>query len=611
MADATFLPALPRNHTYLENAAAVVGTGTVDSCHYNNNTNAVTSSSSIRGDNANSSSNLIEIPIVELPFVVFPTETVPLRLYDDRIVAHLRGQIQRGEAARLGLIYHPNQAAASASNAAYYAAGSIRDKEERLIGATILQHERLRLGGTDRCFPLGTVATITFTHQQEPNTAAPSGQHQQGVGLASNAAGASRGLVVTAIGTYRFVHTINHRCGSHRSTVDDDYDYYDNGGIKMCRVEVIHDEAITSSLVGPYLQHLPKFTMMKRAVIMDPTSLTLRRLSMVTGRPFLLFHRILAKRWPGRRAMGEIEALLWQSVALKGLISGEGSNNNNNNNNNNNSVIDDEDDVDDNNNGMENDNDDSTHRKSKHCCYPSTTVHHDDPEAYSYWLSANLPISQRLKATSLSILSVGERLYFLHRLVRHIITTSSAVNICCRRCRRHIAWGRDVVTVPGADGVSGHYVNPHGVLHQTLTVRRLVSPLPDVGFYGRWESRDSWFPGYQWLIMSCGTCRNHLGWKFARPETVEAAGGVGSGEYATGELQAFYGLSSSQVTTYIEPGSDDHWNGNTDEEEDEYADENLDGDDEEEDRTEDDLDEEEEEEDYTDEDLDEDLDEDG
>jgi Lon protease-like protein len=604
MADATFLPALPRNHTYLENAAAVVGTGNADSCcSNNNNTNAVTSS--IRGDNANSSSR-IEIPIVELPFVIFPTETVPLRLYDDRIVAHLKGQIQRGEAARLGLIYHPNQAA-SASNAAYSAAGSIRDKEERLIGATILQHERFRLGGTDRCFPLGTVATITFTHQQEPNNAAPSGHRQQNVGLASNAGARSRGLVVTAIGTHRFVHTIDHRGSSHRSTVDDDdYDYYDNGGIKMCRVEVIHDEAITSSLVGPYLQHLPKFTIiMKRAMIMDPTTLTLRRLSIVTGRPFLLFHRILAKRWPGRRVMDEIETLLRQSVALKGLISSSSNNNN--------SVNDDEDNVDDNNNDMGNDNDDSTHRKSQHCRYPSTAVHHDDPEAYSYWLSANLPISQRLKATSLSILSVGERLYFLHRLVRHILTTSSAVNICCRRCRRQIAWGRDIVTVPGADGVSGHYVNPHGVLHQTLTVRRLVSqPLPDVGFWGRWESRDSWFPGYQWLIMSCGTCRNHLGWKFARPDILEAGGVGGSGECATGELKAFYGLSSSQVTTYIEPGSDDHWNGNNDEEEDEYADENLDGvDDEEEDHAEEDYTDEEEEEDYTDEDLNEDLDEDG
>lgn len=107
--------------------------------------------------------------------------------------------------------------------------------------------------------------------------------------------------------------------------------------------------------------------------------------------------------------------------------------------------------------------------------------------------------------------------------------------------------------------------------------------------------------------MSCGTCRNHLGWKFARPETVETAGGVGSAEYATGELNAFYGLSSSQVTTYIEPGSDDHWNGNNDEEEEDNADEDLYGDDdeEEEDHAGD------EEEDYTDEDRDEDLDEDG
>jgi Yippee zinc-binding/DNA-binding /Mis18, centromere assembly len=287
---------------------------------------------------------------------------------------------------------------------------------------------------------------------------------------------------------------------------------------------------------------------------------------MVMGMPLL--DRILTRRWP-RQVMDEIETLLRQSVTLRGLLC---------------------------NNEMDNDthNHDPAGNGGGYNCYPT------DPEAFSYWLSANLPVDQRLKATSLSILSVGERLWYLKRLIGHI--ESSAV-IRCRRCQSRIADPRDIITVPGADGVSGHYVNHHGVVHQTLTVRQLLVSVPfddennnsnGVTYWGHLQSQESWFPGYQWIIMSCGTCHNHLGWKFVRqlpvllptaeteplplspPSPPERVGGGDTATRTTPTamtLPIFFGLSASQVVTHIKsnngaPNSDDDDDNDLDEDDD-------------------------------------------
>jgi Yippee zinc-binding/DNA-binding /Mis18, centromere assembly len=559
MDSSSFLPSLPRNHTYLENAAAVaVG----NDMSYNNNQR--TPSSSSCGAPAAAGRRIeITIPIVELPIVIFPTETLPLRLYDGRVVAHLRRQIQRGEPARLGVVWDPTSSGGGGGSAE----GEETAAVEQLVGPAILQHERHRLGGIDRCFPLGTIATIAFTHQP-------------------NGAVVLSGLTVTAIGTHRFVYTMDHR---RRRAVNAAYDDYGNGDrIEMCHVVELRDESTSPLLLaGPYLQHLPKFMRMSSPSSSSSSSKqpqdddhhqpqshdqasyqTLRRLSMVTGVP--LWDRILAQRWP-HQVMGEIETLLRQSVALRGLLcSCSGSTGTTYPTR----CGDDGDEMD---NDTHHNHDPAGGSGGGGYNYPT------DPEAFSYWLSANLPVDQRLKATSLSILSVGERLSYLKRLVCHI--ESSAV-ICCRRCQSRIAWARDIITVPGADGVSGNYVNPHGVVHQTLTVRQLVVvPFNEsisnvVTYWGHLESQESWFPGYQWIIMSCGTCRNHLGWKFVRrllpvltaetetPPSLSSPGGVSGGDTATRTtptamaLPTFFGLSASQVATHIksnngEPSSDE------------------------------------------------------
>jgi cereblon len=77
--------------------------------------------------------------------------------------------------------------------------------------------------------------------------------------------------------------------------------------------------------------------------------------------------------------------------------------------------------------------------------------------------------------------------------------------LCCRHCRSPISQKLHIVTVPGADGTVGAYVNPHGVVHQTVTVRELVNddcilydPQPPT-------TEDTWFPNYAWRIAYCRT----------------------------------------------------------------------------------------------------------
>jgi cereblon len=65
----------------------------------------------------------------------------------------------------------------------------------------------------------------------------------------------------------------------------------------------------------------------------------------------------------------------------------------------------------------------------------------------------------------------------------------------------------------------------------------------EVSLSGRAETRDTWFPGYSWTIMSCGFCLSHLGWKFQCVDESTPA--------TEDRPLSFYGLSTSQVTTVV------------------------------------------------------------
>ena len=64
-----------------------------------------------------------------------------------------------------------------------------------------------------------------------------------------------------------------------------------------------------------------------------------------------------------------------------------------------------------------------------------------------------------------------------------------------------------------ASGLMAAYVNPHGQIHETLTVLQAKN----IRLLGQEVAEHSWFPGYKWTIVQCRLCGNHLGWRFRNP----------------------------------------------------------------------------------------------
>ncbi|KAG7218171.1 hypothetical protein INR49_007453 [Caranx melampygus] len=59
------------------------------------------------------------------------------------------------------------------------------------------------------------------------------------------------------------------------------------------------------------------------------------------------------------------------------------------------------------------------------------------------------------------------------------------------------------------------YVNPHGYVHETLTVYKAMGVSDLVGSWGQLLSFLSHEAvGYAWTIAQCRTCGSHMGWKF-------------------------------------------------------------------------------------------------
>ncbi len=81
--------------------------------------------------------------------------------------------------------------------------------------------------------------------------------------------------------------------------------------------------------------------------------------------------------------------------------------------------------------------------------------------------------------------------------------------LCCKDCGTLIAKKEDVFSM-AVEGPLGAFVNPHGHVHETLTVYKAQN----VHLRGRSSTEHSWFPGYAWTIIECRSCHAHMGWKF-------------------------------------------------------------------------------------------------
>lgn len=160
-----------------------------------------------------------------------------------------------------------------------------------------------------------------------------------------------------------------------------------------------------------------------------------------------------------------------------------------------------------------------------------------DPPAFADWLSSNLPLSQNER---LDLLEMECRVSQLKYLLKNVEKDRETI-IRCKCCASALSPMRNIFTVKGAEGTTGNYINEHGIVHQTVTLRE-VDPKVSVVCVGRPETRDSWFPGYSWQIAYCYVCSSHLGWRFRRVNK--------SDDKEDPERPAkFWGFSYSSITT--------------------------------------------------------------
>ncbi len=122
----------------------------------------------------------------------------------------------------------------------------------------------------------------------------------------------------------------------------------------------------------------------------------------------------------------------------------------------------------------------------------------------SYAMARNLPVSAAQRRRLLEMRNVSERLVLLIDLLRGV---SQELRCHCGWVVAHTDHFRSMAT---SGGLVGTYVNPHGAVHQILTVTAVRHCFLD----GDAETEHSYFPGYSWTCMGCRGCGSHLGWQF-------------------------------------------------------------------------------------------------
>lgn len=81
--------------------------------------------------------------------------------------------------------------------------------------------------------------------------------------------------------------------------------------------------------------------------------------------------------------------------------------------------------------------------------------------------------------------------------------------IVCRSCETEIT-DSSAVFAMRADGPIQVFPNPYGHMKKIITVRDAQSVRIESEAIGDF----TWFEGYTWRIVTCASCRAHLGWLF-------------------------------------------------------------------------------------------------
>ncbi|XP_031405988.1 protein cereblon isoform X2 [Punica granatum] len=145
------------------------------------------------------------------------------------------------------------------------------------------------------------------------------------------------------------------------------------------------------------------------------------------------------------------------------------------------------------------------------------------PDLLSFHIASKIPVSESTRQELLEIDGTS------YRLRREINLLECFDRIRCKNCQTLIARRSDML-VMSTDGPLGAYVNPHGYVHEIMTLYKANGLVRK----GRPATEYSWFPGYAWTIINCATCETQMGWLFT----------------ATNEKlkpRMFWGIRSSQV----------------------------------------------------------------
>ncbi|KAI3454101.1 hypothetical protein Pfo_010764 [Paulownia fortunei] len=145
------------------------------------------------------------------------------------------------------------------------------------------------------------------------------------------------------------------------------------------------------------------------------------------------------------------------------------------------------------------------------------------PDLLSFHIASKIPISESARQELLEIDGTT------YRLRREIELLESFDKIRCKTCQTLIAKRSDML-VMSSDGPLGAYANPHGFVHEVMTLVKTNG----IAVTGPPVKEFSWFPGYAWSIAECITCGTQLGWYFSATKKKMRP-------------QAFWGIRSSQV----------------------------------------------------------------
>ncbi|MEE6526685.1 hypothetical protein FKM82_027471 [Ascaphus truei] len=128
-----------------------------------------------------------------------------------------------------------------------------------------------------------------------------------------------------------------------------------------------------------------------------------------------------------------------------------------------------------------------------------------NPIDFSYRVAACLPIDDALR---IQLLQIGSA---IQRLRCELDIMSKCTSLCCKHCHDTEITTKNEIFSLSLCGPMAAYVNPHGYVHETLTVYKAFN----LSLMGRSSTEHSWFPGFAWTIAQCRVCGSHMGWKFS------------------------------------------------------------------------------------------------